>query len=167
MADIRLCSFKVSQAVSSTPVTTMRAILLKKKLLFHCVGYAFKASGATDFLSITVLCLHIIVPWAHIIYLLTTRRSSDCWDSVEEMLTLALTSKTDTRILQNTCDFVKRFGTMGLVAQIRRVGGGTPWTDLARKERQEEVQMLVVAPEELEDEGTASVVPGTLYGKMV
>ncbi len=83
------------------------------------------------------------------------------------MLTLALTSKTDTRILQNTCDFVKRFGTMGLVAQIRRVGGGTPWTDLARKERQEEVQMLVVAPEELEDEGTASVVPGTLYGKMV
>ena len=111
MADIRLCSFKVSQAVSSTPVTTMRAILLKKRLLFHCVGYAFKASRATDFLSITVLCLHIIVAWAHIIYLLTTRRCSDYWVRAEEMLTLALTSKTDTRILQNTCAFVKRFGT--------------------------------------------------------
>lgn len=38
---------------------------------------------------------------------------------------------------------------------------------MARKERQEKVQMLVVAPEELEDEGMASVVPGKLYGEMV
>lgn len=100
----------------------------------HLAGYAYKASRVTDYLSIGVLLLHLIVALGHTLYLLLTRYSSASWDTVEELVVLAHVSRTDTRDLRNTSAGIKRFSTMALNTRVRtsgsRAGGGEEKVEL-------------------------------------
>ena len=92
------------------------------------VGYAYKASRATDYLSICVLLFHIIVALSHTIQVVLTRYSSASWDSAEELIVLAQVSRTDTKDLRHTSAGIKQLSTMALNTRIRAsrsgVGGG-------------------------------------------
>ena len=85
----------------------------------HRAGYAFQASRATDYLDVAIVSLHMAIAIAHIPCLFLTRLSSECWDTLEELLSLALTLKTDIRILKNICVGIKRLSTIGFTAMIR------------------------------------------------
>ncbi|RMJ19459.1 hypothetical protein CDV36_000883 [Fusarium kuroshium] len=65
-------------------------------------GIAYKANSATDHLAIAVLLAHIALVLGYSVYLVYTRRSSDAWDSVMEMLILAYNSQPTSHALRNT-----------------------------------------------------------------
>ena len=56
-------------------------------------GYAYQASKATDYLSISVLILYVTVVLFHVVSSLISRRSFTCWDTIEEMVLLAKNSQ--------------------------------------------------------------------------
>ncbi|KAL8831134.1 MAG: hypothetical protein Q9191_001028 [Dirinaria sp. TL-2023a] len=56
-------------------------------------GYAYQASSATDYLSISVLGLYVVIVLSHIVSSTISRRSFACWDTFEEMLLLAKNSQ--------------------------------------------------------------------------
>ena len=56
-------------------------------------GYAYQASRATDYMSISVLALYVAIVLFHITCIVISRRSFACWDTVEEMLLLAKNSQ--------------------------------------------------------------------------
>ena len=56
-------------------------------------GYAYQASSATDYLSISVLALYVAIVLCHIVSSVISRRSFACWDTAEEMLLLAKNSQ--------------------------------------------------------------------------
>ena len=59
---------------------------------FTQLGYAYKAARPTDFLSIAILLLYILIVVTHIFCLLVTRRSTTCWNTIEELFLLAKSS---------------------------------------------------------------------------
>lgn len=118
-------------------------------------GYGFHASRAIDYLAITVLIIYMLVALTHIAHLLVFRRSSECWDTLEEFMVLAQTSVAHTQDLDNTCAGIKRFRTMGLNSRIRRTTNST-------KEGHEELQLLIDRTGL--DAGTGEVKPGEEYG---
>lgn len=107
-------------------------------------GYAYQASRATDYLSLGVLLLHLIVALGHTLYLLLTRYSSASWEMVEELIVLAQVSRTDTKDLRNTKRGHQKVSHNGVeypredvcvCSRWRRGGGGVAdwWRGLGRK----------------------------------
>ena len=95
---------------------------------------------------------------AHTVRLLLTRRSSACWDTVEEFILLAKTSESVPKNspLKNTSAGTRLFRTMALKARIRvgLVGENTP--------REEKLQLLI-EDNVLCDDGTKKVENGKPY----
>ncbi|KAJ9659042.1 hypothetical protein H2198_003331 [Neophaeococcomyces mojaviensis] len=56
-------------------------------------GYGFNSSGITVRLSITVLVIYDVLVVSYLIWTFVTGRTSSSWDSVGELLMLALNSK--------------------------------------------------------------------------
>ena len=76
------------------PPTTLEARNLSE-LHFNGsrTGYGYQASTATDYLSISVLALYVVIVLIYITSSTISRRSFACWDTVEEMLLLAKNSQ--------------------------------------------------------------------------
>ena len=91
---------------------------------------------------------------AHIIKFLLTRRNSSAWNSAEELLLLAQTSRQeDMTDLRNTSLGIQRLSTMGLNARIRvTTDSGSP----------EPIQLVVSAPRD--DHNMGRVVEDWQYG---
>jgi hypothetical protein len=56
-------------------------------------GLAYEANSLPYYLALSVLLLHTSIASLHMIYMLWTRRSSDSWQSLEEMLALSQNSR--------------------------------------------------------------------------
>jgi hypothetical protein len=65
-------------------------------------GFGYKASAVTDFLALIVLFAHMFIAICHTGYVLYTKRSSGCWDTITELLALTMQS-TPSGALDNTC----------------------------------------------------------------
>lgn len=53
-------------------------------------GYAYQASSATDYLSISMLALYVAMVLFHIVSSVISRCSFACWDTAEEMFSSRL-----------------------------------------------------------------------------
>lgn len=82
-------------------------------------GYAYKAQEVTDFLALAVLFTHIVAALGHTIYLVVTRKSSECWDRLPELLALAQQSTPSTHVLQNTAAGIYRSDPFKHKAKVR------------------------------------------------
>ena len=82
-------------------------------------GYSYHASSTTDFLAIAVVLFHCLVALAHTIYCVLHGVSSCCWDTVTEILTLALGSPADGGIPENTGAGIKNGRTFKEKAWVR------------------------------------------------
>lgn len=125
-------------------------------LKFHgyLTGYAYKASRVTDYLSIVVLLLHMVVALIHTLYLLFTQLSSASWDTMEEFIVLAQVSRTDTKDLRNTSAGIKRFSTMARNTRVKTSGPGAGGGE-------EKVELLIGGEER---EKMGKVEEGEEYG---
>ena len=80
-------------------------------------GYAYSFEGITIKLSIIVLLLHAVLALCHTVYEVGSGLSSSSWDSVVELVALAMNS-TPTTALLNTCAGITRIATMKLMVRI-------------------------------------------------
>ncbi|EMD58655.1 hypothetical protein COCSADRAFT_165465 [Bipolaris sorokiniana ND90Pr] len=77
-------------------------------------GYAFKVSSTTDILALIVVFLHLAMAVIHTLRLVIRRRSSSCWDSIPELLTLTQQSSPSEVALKNTTTRIHRMSGAGL-----------------------------------------------------
>ncbi|RSL60981.1 hypothetical protein CEP54_006452 [Fusarium duplospermum] len=82
-------------------------------------GIAYKANSATDNLAIAVLLAHMVMVLDDSVYLVYTRRSSDAWDSVMEMLILAHNSQPTSHALRNTSAGIRSLQRFKKLAVVR------------------------------------------------
>jgi hypothetical protein len=75
-------------------------------------------------LSIAILIAHMCLAFLHTLYLLTWRRSSDCWDSITELLVLSQNSPAAFGI-RNVSAGIKDISTFARVAKIQATLPGT------------------------------------------
>ncbi|KIX00567.1 uncharacterized protein Z518_09632 [Rhinocladiella mackenziei CBS 650.93] len=81
-------------------------------------GYAYMASATADYLAIAVLLGHATIAFVYTGYVLWTRRTSGCWDTIEELVALAHSSR-PTSALANTSTGIHRSSTMSQRVRIR------------------------------------------------
>lgn len=103
------------------------------------VGYAWFASGFSDYLAITVVIAYMLVALAHTIWVLTKGVTSSSWDTVTELLALALQSPTPTSLTGSGAG-IERLGTYKHIARLRTT-----------KEVKEGRVVLVIDPETLDE----------------
>ena len=82
-------------------------------------GYAFRASAVSDYLSVAVISFHILIALGHTAWCLWFNTSSGCWDSITELLTLALNSQPAPSALKNTGAGIETGGMYSKKAKIR------------------------------------------------
>ena len=95
--------------------------VVEEKVTVWITGYAMLASSFTDYLAIAALLLHALLAVIHTCELLWTRRSSSCWDTVTELLTLAHNSRPSDKALKNTGAGITQLATFSKLARIRAV----------------------------------------------
>ena len=97
------------------------ANLTENRVSINITGYSYRASTLTDYLSMAVLFIHMLLAITHVIELLITHRSSGCWDTVTELLALMQNSRPARSALKNTCAGIKELKTYAQVAVIRAI----------------------------------------------
>jgi hypothetical protein len=80
-------------------------------------GYAYSFEGITIKLAITILMLHAVLALCHTAYEVGSGLSSSSWDSVVELVALAMNSAPTTTLL-NTCAGITKIATMKLMVRI-------------------------------------------------
>lgn len=60
------------------------------RMHMHVVGYAWYTSNSSDYLAITVVVIYMLIALAHTIWVVATGLTSSSWDTVTELLGLAL-----------------------------------------------------------------------------
>ena len=82
------------------------------------VGYAWYASGFSDYLATAVVITYMLVATAHTVWVLTKGITSSSWDTVTELLALALRSPVPDK-LRGSGAGIERLGTYRLVTRLR------------------------------------------------
>ncbi|CAM1510075.1 Fc.00g004100.m01.CDS01 [Cosmosporella sp. VM-42] len=89
------------------------------KLKISIDGLSYKAKTIWDWLAIAVLLLHIPLALVHSFLLLRHRQSSESWDSITELVTLAYNSHPTAKGLRNTSSGIRCIQTYQKVAMVR------------------------------------------------
>ncbi|KAF2100251.1 hypothetical protein NA57DRAFT_73861 [Rhizodiscina lignyota] len=89
----------------------------KQRLDIYIQGYSFKADSTAYWLSLVLFFVHAIIVISHLVYRLFLRKdSSVAWESVTDLMALALTSEPPQGegqgALHNTCGGVDSFQTL-------------------------------------------------------
>ena len=98
---------------------------IKQPAKIMIFGYSYKARVFTDYLSISVHLIYMLLASYHTITLILRRRVSACWDSITEFFALMQNSQPATKALRNTCAGVRELRTYAQVAFIRVVQSPT------------------------------------------
>ena len=96
---------------------------VKLRMRVEVVGYAWYASGFSDYLATTVVVVYMLMALAHTSWVLTKGVTSSSWDTVTELLALALRSpKCDA--LRGSGAGIERLGTYGRITRLRAIEDG-------------------------------------------
>ena len=88
------------------------------RMRVEVVGYAWYASGFSDYLAITVVVIYMLVALAHTAWVLVKGVTSSSWDTVTELLALALRSPVSDQ-LRGSGAGIERLGTYGRLTRLR------------------------------------------------
>ncbi|KAJ5279744.1 hypothetical protein N7478_005116 [Penicillium angulare] len=102
-------------------------------------GYAYSLGGATSIAAIIVLLIYCLLVVAHTVYVCFNSRSSSSWDSISEIVALALQSK-ETEYLRNTGPGISTKEIFRSPVQIRDVGQRVELTFLDTRDGSEMIQ---------------------------
>ena len=92
---------------------------VKKRATVYITGYSYKASVFTDYLSIAVHIIYMLLAFYHAVMLVIRRRVSACWDSITECFALMQNSQPAIRALSNTSAGVRELRTYAQVVNVR------------------------------------------------
>ena len=99
-------------------------------------GYAWYARSFSDYLALTIVIIYMLIALAHMAWVLMTGVTSSSWDSVTELLALALRSPVPGS-LEGSGAGIERLGTYRQMVRLR-----------ARREEEDEGLVLLVDGEE-------------------
>lgn len=91
--------------------------------VFALPVYASRARAKTDYLSIAILALYVVIALSHAIYTVALGRSSRSWEKLEDFIALLVNSRPAPDALGNTCAGVERIRTKGLNSRTVVLGG--------------------------------------------
>lgn len=114
--DTRILKAQDSLTFPDSPSADVTTLQVSMKI----TGFAYQGS-LTEYLAMTVLLAHIVFALSHTFWLLFTRETSDSWDSVSKIITLAQNSRLPVGILDNTSAGIDHFKTYSRRAKIRAV----------------------------------------------
>ena len=126
-------------------------------------GYAYKASQTIEYLAMAVLLAHAVIAFSYVFYVLlwNKARTSVCWDTQEELLVLAHSSRPSPAALANTCAGIHRSSTMSQVVCVRVLDSSN-----ATDGTEERVQLVIDNTKILIEEAWTPVVEGRKYGQI-
>ena len=127
------------------------------RMRVEVVGYAWYANGSSDYLAIAVVVLYMLVALTHTIWVLTQGVTSTSWDTVTELLALAVQSPVSDE-LRGSGAGIERLGTYARLTRLRAV-----------REEGEERLVLVIDGEEgsgKAGEQQPEQGPGLNYGRV-
>ncbi|KAL8877486.1 MAG: hypothetical protein Q9198_004506, partial [Flavoplaca austrocitrina] len=102
-------------------------------LRFEVYGYAWYASSASDYFATVVIFIYIFVAVAHCVWILIINRKTSCsWDTVTELLALALQSPAATSLLGSGAG-IERLNTYKKIVRLRALEAGEENRDGASK----------------------------------
>lgn len=102
-------------------------------LRFEVYGYAWYASLASDYFATVVISIYIVVAVAHGVWILIINRKTSCsWDTVTELLALALQSPVATSLLGSGAG-IERLNTYKRLVRLRALEAGEEKRDGASK----------------------------------
>lgn len=88
-------------------------------------GYAMGLDGWFEVLSATVLLLHALLAILHTFWVCRSGDTSEAWDSINELVSLALTSTVPQgNELANTCAGIRKLSTMKQLAWVEALPSG-------------------------------------------
>ncbi|KAL8905176.1 MAG: hypothetical protein Q9171_006774 [Xanthocarpia ochracea] len=88
------------------------------RMRVHVVGYAWYASAFSDYLAIMVVIIYMLIALAHTIWVVATGITSSSWDTVTEILGLALQSPAS-KALSGSGAGIERLGTYQRMMKLR------------------------------------------------
>ena len=91
---------------------------VKLRMRVEVVGYAWYASGVSDYLATAVVLIYMLMALAHTTWVVTKGVTSSSWDTVTELLALALQSL-ESDALRGSGAGIERLGTYGRLAKLR------------------------------------------------
>jgi hypothetical protein len=94
-------------------------------------GYGYQSSTSSDYLSLIVLFSHLLLALMHTVYIMSTRRTSGCWDTISELVALAQQSQPAGSELRNTCAGITRLETFKHNVRIKASGKHEEHLELA------------------------------------
>jgi hypothetical protein len=103
-----------------------------------------------QYLSLTILCVHLVVAIIHTIVLCWTKRSSEAWDSITELVVLAYRSDARPGVFENCSSGIRESRTLEKEVRI-----GTKMME----DGSERAELVVCGDEG----GTGDVIPGKAY----
>lgn len=106
------------------------------RMHMEVVGYAWYANSFSDYIATTVVVVYLLVVLVHTVWVVTTGITSSSWDTVTELLGLALQSP-PSQTLKGSGAGIERLGTYQRIVQLR-----------ARDEGQVQTVVLVVDDDE-------------------
>ncbi|CZR56590.1 uncharacterized protein PAC_06479 [Phialocephala subalpina] len=90
----------------------------KLRINMKISGFAYQGSIA-EYLSMVVLLVHIAFALSHTVWILSTKQTSDSWDSVSKLLVLAQNSRPFVGVLKNASANIDHLATYSQKAKIR------------------------------------------------
>jgi len=99
------------------PNATSRGVT-EIEIKMRITGFAYQASLA-QYLAMTVLLGHMILALSHTVWVTWRRKTSDSWDSMSKIITLAQNSSPSFHALNNTSAGIDRAKTYSRKAKIR------------------------------------------------
>ena len=122
-------------------------------------GLAYKANSVSTYLALAVLFAHAAIALCHILYMLITRRSSEAWDCIEELLVLAQLSRpSKSDRLQQTSGGIYRGQTFRTKTRIISMSAEGIAAD-------EESVQLVFDPTSAQEASAQSIQDNKAYGR--
>ncbi|KAL8731086.1 MAG: hypothetical protein Q9181_004432 [Wetmoreana brouardii] len=127
----------------------------------------------TDFISITIIFVYLLIATAHLLYTLIRRRSSQAWRNLDDLLALAHSSRPEPRVLSNTCAGIKNPHVRARKVKILTRNGMVDDEDEESGEggkkfgwEEEQVQMVFVDGVPHDNTVLGRVEAGVKYGEM-
>ena len=120
-------------AILPAPASGPKYVTLRMRV--QVLGYAWYAryaSGFSEYFAITVVVVYMLIALVHTVWVVSTGVTSSSWDTVTELLALALQSPVS-KALKGSGAGIERLGTYQRLMKLR-----------VREEGQEEKVILVV-----------------------
>ncbi|KAL8983097.1 MAG: hypothetical protein Q9205_002560 [Flavoplaca limonia] len=117
-------------AILPAPASASNYVTLRMRV--QVLGYAWYASGFSEYFAIAVVVMYMLIALVHTIWVVSTGVTSSSWDTVTELLALALQSPVS-KALKGSGAGIERLGTYQRIMKLR-----------VREEGQEEKVILVV-----------------------